>query len=120
MKDNLKWYVSYYSEMKGWQIMKDGFRHGWDVSKYLAELERDRLNDLDEEEKKSFSREWICINPEINRYGRQIMNLVFEFKQDGIQEIIDLHRRTKRDIYFSFREKSDWDKAELIFEEDYL
>ena len=47
MDSKFKWFIKWEDEYKGWGVWKDGFRATWFKSKFLAEEERDRLNDED-------------------------------------------------------------------------
>lgn len=48
MTDKLKWFVIWYPEMKGWSVMKGGFRDSWYPLKHQASHQRDKLNKQDE------------------------------------------------------------------------
>ena len=45
---NLKWYVVYYTEVKGWAVMQGDFRDSWFKHKYEAEARCEYLQHLEE------------------------------------------------------------------------
>lgn len=69
---------------------------------------------------------WICTDPDNKQYGRQLRENIFEFKERGIQGIIDLDEYTSeamKEAYepYGFPSNfplSNWIIAECIFEQE--
>jgi len=71
--------------------------------------------------------EWICTDPDNKQYGREINNTTFEFKEQGIQILIDLTYYSNETIqqfldpygYKLFdKTLTNWIIAECIFEQE--
>lgn len=90
--------------------------------------------------KTAYSKEWICTDPDTKQYGRQLTDVLFQFKEEGKDEtVIDLTGFTNgeiegvinsygytlykseehsHNIYDLYGKQANWIIAECLFEMD--
>jgi hypothetical protein len=68
---------------------------------------------------------WICTDPDNKQYGRKISETIYEFKEKGIQFLIDLNDYTSEQMKkfyepygFPIGDLTNWIIAECIFEQE--